>query len=74
MDIKTLTGYNRAKITFYPPLVKSKEHIGSANIKLFQRTGSTALKSGKPSPCKYFGNHCCWVILIGFFGCTAEVQ
>lgn len=46
MDIKTLTGYSRAKITFYPPPVKSKEHIGSANVKLFQRTGSTALKVG----------------------------
>lgn len=63
MDIKTLTSYKRAKIAFYPPRVKSKEHIrSSVNIKLCQRTGSTAFKVGS---CLHVG--ILEVIAVGYF-------
>lgn len=61
MDIKTLRSCKNTKIAFYPPWVKSKEHMrSSVKIKLFQRTGSISFQVGS---CLHIGI----LEIIGYF-------
>lgn len=75
MDSKIFASYKKAKIAFYLPQVKFKEHIGlSGNIKLSQRTGSTTFKVGS-----HLHIGILEIVAAGYYNwlfcyCTAEVQ